>query len=131
MVREWFAVALGGMLGSLLRHAVSSLFALAGPAWIPLATLAANILGCWLIGALAVWSFHHSLSTSWWVVGARVGLLGGLTTFSSFGLDVVRLWQSGRASWSITMTCLHLTLGIAAVIAGMRWAEAWNAEAAH
>ncbi|RMF37970.1 MAG: CrcB family protein [Planctomycetota bacterium] len=125
MILEWFAVALGGMLGSLLRHALSMLFALAGPGWVPIATLAANVIGCGMIGALAVWSFQQSLSTSWWVVGARVGLLGGLTTFSSFGLDVVRVWQSGKLSWSLTLTCLHVALGISAVVAGMRWAESW------
>ena len=59
------------------------------------------------------------MNNHWWVVGVRVGLLGGLTTFSSFALEVVREWQSGRNGISLALVCLHCALGVAAVVIGM------------
>ncbi len=124
MMKEWIAVACGGMLGAVLRHALSGVFSLISPAWLPIATLVANVLGCLAIGALAQWSFHQQLSSHWWVVGARVGLLGGLTTFSSFGLDIVRLWQTQRTSHSMALAAAHLILGLMAIAIGMSLARA-------
>ena len=123
MLIEWIAVALGGMLGAVSRHALQGVFSLLGAAWLPIATLTANVLGCFAIGVLAQWSFQQQLTNHWWVVGARVGLLGGLTTFSSFGLDVVRLWQADRTGHAMLLTASHLALGLAAVVAGLNWAK--------
>ena len=89
------------------------------PTWLPIATLVANIGGCFAIGALAQWSLHHDIGKEWWVVGVRVGLLGGLTTFSSFALDVARLWNDSNRSLSAGLAASHLVLGLLAVAAGM------------
>jgi CrcB protein len=123
MLREWFAVGLGGMLGALTRHALATLFALIGHSWLPIATLAANVLGCLAIGILAQWSMEQQLTRHWWVVGLRVGVFGGLTTFSSFALDLVRLWQDERTAQSLGLLLAHLLLGIAAVVVGMALAR--------
>ena len=119
MMREWFAVAVGGILGGTMRHSLSLIFFRLGPAWLPIATLIANILGCFAIGVLAEWSFQQQLVGHWAVIGARVGLLGGLTTFSSFALDVIRLWHEDRATQALGLASSHLVLGLVAVIAGM------------
>lgn len=119
MAREWIAVALGGMLGAVSRHALSWIFSLIGPSWLPIATLAANVGGCFLIGLLSHWAFHRQLSAEWWVIGIRVGLLGGLTTFSSFGLDLVRLWTEDRSWYAINLGLAHIVLGLLAVVAGL------------
>ncbi|GIW97514.1 MAG: putative fluoride ion transporter CrcB [Pirellulaceae bacterium] len=124
LLKEWLAVALGGMLGSLGRHAISTLCAAFGASMVPVATLVVNVLGCFFIGCLTQWSFHHHLSSAWWVVGMRVGLLGGLTTFSSFGLDVIRVGKGGHLGFSVALVALHLILGLAAVGWGMQVAEA-------
>jgi CrcB protein len=123
MVREWVAVALGGMLGSLARFALMGAFSLLGAAWLPIATLAANTAGCLAIGWLGQWAFQQGQTDHWLVVGVRVGLLGGLTTFSSFALDIFRIWQSGRHSYSVTMVVAHLALGISAVVLGISLAR--------
>lgn len=109
------------MLGALLRHALATLFSLIGHAWLPIATLVANILGCLAIGALAQWSIEQQLTKHWWVVGLRVGVFGGLTTFSSFALDLVRLWQEERTTQSLVLAVAHLVLGLTAVVVGMIW----------
>jgi fluoride exporter len=123
MMKEWIAVALGGMLGALLRHALSWGFAQIGPAWLPIATLTANVAGCLAIGWLAQWALQLSLTYEWWAVGLRVGLLGGLTTFSSFALDVVRLWHEHRGFYTLSLILAHLLLGIAAVLVGVSLAR--------
>ena len=123
MVREWFAVALGGLLGSVLRHGTVQLFSVAGPHWSFIATLVVNLIGCFSIGWLAQWSDSAQLTNHWWVVGLRAGVLGGLTTFSSFGLDVVRVWQNYRPEFAIALTTSHVALGIAAVVFGMHIAK--------
>ena len=123
MVREWMAVAVGGLVGSVLRHGTVGIFSLIGVAWMPLATLAVNIVGCLAIGFLAQWSLAQNLENHWWVVGLRAGVLGGLTTFSSFGLDVVRLWQAERPEVAVGLASAHVLLGIGAVVVGMQLAR--------
>lgn len=120
MIREWIAVALGGLVGTVLRHAMVLLFALAGSNWIPLATLTVNVLGCFAIGCLAQWSAVQQLEHHWGTIAVRAGVLGGLTTFSSFGLDIVRLWQAERPEAAVGLAAAHILLGIGAVILGMQ-----------
>ena len=116
-------MGIGGMLGSLARHGVVLLFALIGTAWLPYATLTVNVVGCFAIGFISQWAYQHELTGAWWVVGVRVGLLGGLTTFSTFGLDVFREWQAGRTSVSLALILLHCILGLAAVACGISLAQ--------
>ena len=123
MVREWLAVAVGGLVGSVLRHGTVAIFSLIGVAWMPLATLVVNVVGCLAIGYLAQWSLAQNLENHWWVVGLRAGVLGGLTTFSSFGLDVVRLWQAERPEVAVGLASAHVVLGIGAVVMGMQLAR--------
>ncbi|MFD1147228.1 fluoride efflux transporter FluC [Saccharothrix hoggarensis] len=76
------AIALGGGLGGLARHGLST--AVAGP-W---GVLLVNVLGCALIGVLMVLAPRlHRLARPF----LGVGVLGGFTTFSAYALDVVRL----------------------------------------
>ncbi|MEM8736422.1 MAG: fluoride efflux transporter CrcB [Planctomycetota bacterium] len=117
---EWIAIALGGMAGALLRHSLSVFFSSISPAWLPYATLTANIAGCFAIGILFQWSQMQGISSTWWIVGIRVGLLGGLTTFSSFALDLVQHWSQKGATASSLLCCLHLLVGLAAVIVGIQ-----------
>ncbi len=128
MLKEWLAVALGGMLGTLARHALSGVFSLISPSWLPIATLSANVVGCFAIGVLAQWTIQQQFVGQWWVVGIRVGFLGGLTTFSSFGLEVIRMWQTERAIHSIAFVTSHLVVGLAAVALGMSLAKATAGE---
>ncbi len=123
MVREWIAVAVGGMVGTILRHFTAHLFSLMGSSWLPIGTLVVNVVGCFAIGYLAQWSLTENLQNHWWVIGLRSGVLGGLTTFSSFGLDIVRLWQSARPEVAIGLTSAHVVLGIGAVVMGMQLAK--------
>lgn len=119
MIKECLAVAVGGMLGTLVRYALGHWTRGLGPQWLPLSTLAVNVVGCWLIGALFQWTNQRELQGTWWELGLRVGVLGGLTTFSSFGLDVMQAWHS-RPWIALGLVAAHLILGLGAVAMGMQ-----------
>ncbi|MDB4857964.1 CrcB family protein [Alphaproteobacteria bacterium] len=88
------AVAAGGAIGAVLRYGVSlsvgaGLFGIAGP----LATLLVNIAGSGLMGCLAGAVAAGMVLPEAWRSFFAIGLLGALTTFSSFALDAGQLWQ--------------------------------------
>lgn len=107
------AIFLGGGLGAVARYGLgSAVQRLAGGAW-PIGTLAVNLLGCFAIGALGA----HLDRRPEWLPFLVVGLLGGFTTFSAFGLETWTLWQ--QAPWrGAAHAVLHVVLGIAAVAVG-------------
>ena len=119
VMREWIAIALGGMIGTLVRHAFNLMARAWNPAFVPLATLAVNLIGCLAIGILVRWSHDRAVHGQWWEMAIRVGVLGGLTTFSTFALDVIVAWQS-RPALAAALAAAHVTFGIAAVWLGMQ-----------
>ncbi len=71
-MKEWFMVAVGGMLGSLLRHGANQLATHSFGEKFPLGTLVANVLGCFLIGLGGPWQLamagsagHGKLPIGW------------------------------------------------------------------
>ena len=88
------AVAAGGAIGAVLRYGVSLSFG-AGPFGVagPLATLLVNIAGSCLMGCLAGAIASGMVLPAVWRGFFAIGLLGALTTFSSFALDAGQLWQ--------------------------------------
>jgi CrcB protein len=119
MRMDWLAVGLGGALGSLARHGVNHLVArrLGDPG--PYATAAVNLLGCAAIGVLAglVASGRLSLTPALRSF-AFVGVLGGFTTFSSFGLDTFTLAGEGRYLAAVLNTCGQVAVGLLALWGG-------------
>lgn len=88
----WLAVALGGACGALLRAGMSTWFPTKAGGF-PWVTLAVNIIGCLLMGALYVLIVEKQLLPAAWRPWLMVGLLGAFTTFSTFSLEVFSLWQ--------------------------------------
>ncbi len=115
------SICAGASIGALLRWLLASRFNHVFPA-LPLGTLAANLIGGYLIGiAVAFFANHPDLSPQ-----ARLfvvtGFLGGLTTFSTFSAEVVTQLQQGQTSWALATALAHLlgsfaltALGIATV----------------
>ena len=52
-------------------------------------------------------------------MGLTVGVLGGFTTFSTFTMDVVGLWESGQTTTSVAVAAISVLLGIVAAVAGL------------
>jgi CrcB protein len=116
----WLAVAVGGALGSVARYAVSEIMWRTAPQYaVPYATLIVNLAGCLGIGVVAGMLGAERLD---WSPATRafvlMGLLGGFTTFSSFGLDTHTLVHAGRIDTALWNAAGQLILGMLAVAAG-------------
>ena len=111
------AVMVGGALGSLVRYGLSIVMNPSASPGMPWGTLAANIMGCLLIGWLATALTDASEPVR---IGVMVGVLGGFTTFSSFGLESIRLFQSGHTTTAIAYILLSNAGGLAAAWLGHR-----------
>jgi CrcB protein len=114
----WLAVALGGAIGSMARHGVNVVVARLGQS-VPYATVAVNLVGCAVIGILAGLIASARLSmTPTARLFVFVGVLGGFTTFSSFGLDTFTLAREGRHAAALGNVAIQVILGLAAVAGG-------------
>lgn len=123
MLKLALIFAAGG-LGALARFGVHSAVGRALPIAFPLGTLLVNVLGCFAIGYLAT-AFAGSFPVrEEFRFAVVVGLLGGFTTFSTFGLETMALLESG--SWAQAMANVVLSSGLAilAVWVGHRMAGA-------
>lgn len=92
----WLTVALGGALGATARYGLF-LWLNPHPAQFPWATFAANVSGCFLAGCLFVLLNQTLISPAWRPLLA-VGFLGAFTTFSTFSLEALLLWQNQQAT---------------------------------
>lgn len=112
------AVALGGMLGCLLRWGLALTFNRYFPI-IPPGTLAANLIGCYVIGmALALFAANPGIPIEWKLL-VTTGFCGGLTTFSTFSAEVVTLLQAGRMAWAMSTIAIHVVGSLAMTFAGI------------
>jgi CrcB protein len=117
--RALLAVSAGGALGSLARYGLELVLVPAGGD-LPLATLVTNLLGCLLIGAVAVLVPDGSTARAF--VGA--GLLGGFTTFSTFAVGTRALLVAGEPATAAAYVAVSLVGSLAAVWCGARLARA-------
>ncbi len=104
----------GGVTRYLLNLALNPLFA-----DVPMGTLAANVLGCGAAGAVAAFLAERLHLDPTLRPLLIVGFLGGLTTFSSFALEVVHSLESQKPLLAIGLVAVHVGASIAAAIAGL------------
>jgi fluoride exporter len=112
------AVAVGGAGGAVLRFGVNEWFRLRGWATPGIATLAVNTVGCLLAGLLLVWLEQRGPQSLFWRNLLMVGFLGGLTTFSAFGVELLQALRAGRSDIALLIAAGNVLLGLAAVVAG-------------
>ncbi|WP_378733353.1 fluoride efflux transporter CrcB [Nocardia brasiliensis] len=116
-------ISLGGGLGALARYAFGVWWP-AGPDQVPWSTLAVNVMGCFAIGMLMVlitevWVAHRLLRPF-----LGIGVLGGFTTFSTYGLEVRRLLESGATVQALGYLGGTVVASLGAVVLAMgmtRW----------
>ena len=123
MIKVVLAVAAGGALGSCLRFLVSYWVVAQAPRHFYLATLAVNLIGCLAIGFLATWFLTRTDLPLALRTGILTGVLGGLTTFSSFSLEVLRLLEQGRWGMALGYLLSSVVGGLLAAWLGMSLAR--------
>ncbi len=118
-MRELLLVGAGGFVGAILRYAMA--LWLAGASF-PYATLAVNVVGSFGIGCVA-----GVLEKGSWTDAHRhfvaVGLLGALTTFSTFSLETISLMRGGQHGVAAASVLLNVALALLAARAGLALAS--------
>lgn len=118
MWKAILAISVGAALGALLRWALGNRLNALFPS-VPAGTLAANLIGGYVIGvAIAFFARYAAVAPEWrllWITG----FCGGLTTFSTFSAELVTLLQQGRAGWALGATALHVLGSVAMTFAGI------------
>ncbi len=115
----WLAVAVGGGVGALARHALNTAITLRLGSPFPVGIFAVNILGCAAIGLVA-----GTVASSRLQIGETsrtflvAGVLGGFTTFSSFSLDTYTLLRGGHTASALLNAIGQVVGGLAAVWIG-------------
>ena len=116
---QWLAVAVGGALGAVARFGVNGwLYPLYGNKF-PLGTLVVNVLGSLLMGIAYVIILEKGQISVEWRNILMVGFLGAFTTFSTFSLDSLALWQNGHPFLALLYIMLSLILCLFAAYLGI------------
>lgn len=112
-------IGLGGFVGAIFRYLVAGgVHALVKTASFPVGTLTVNVAGCLMIGIGGGLMESRQLFSPEWRAFLFVGILGGFTTFSTFGLETFNLAKQGQWIASFGNIGLSLLLGLGAVLAG-------------
>ena len=105
---------IGSMAAVGVRHELNSVF----PA-LPFGTLAANLVGCYLIGIAAEYFFHNTTLSPEVRLFVITGFLGGLTTFSTFSAETVTLLMREQYSWAFAIISSDLFDSLAMTVLEM------------
>ncbi|ABO53875.1 fluoride efflux transporter CrcB [Burkholderia vietnamiensis] len=122
------AIFVGAGLGAVLRWFLGLALNAFVPA-MPLGTLAANLLGGYAIGIAAVVFTSRVGLPPEWRLFVITGFLGGLTTFSTYSVEVMTHALQGEFGWAFAVAVLHLTGSFTLTALGMWTASAWFAPA--
>lgn len=120
-MNKYLLVGIGGFIGSVARYYLSGVAQrLADNATFPYGTLLVNITGCLIIGALSYLADVRGAFTDESRAFVFVGLMGGYTTFSSFGNETMALFRNGETGPALFNIGTHVVIGLGAVWVG-RW----------
>lgn len=110
-----YLVGTGGAIGAVLRYLVAEfLVRRYGPTRFPVSTLVVNVIGSFVLGVVILSGASEPTTL---FVG--VGVCGAFTTYSSFSVQTVRLWEDGRRGYAVGNAVGNLGLSAAAV--GLAW----------
>ena len=119
MSRNILLVGIGGFLGSILRYLITVFLADRTSSLFPFGTLAANLIGCLLIGIILAISERAQILTPEWRILLTTGFCGGLTTLSTFSYESIRLLQDGEVAFFSANLTLNVLVGFAATYLGL------------
>ncbi|EMD5647072.1 fluoride efflux transporter CrcB [Enterobacter hormaechei] len=107
-MKSYLAIIIGGSAGCLIRWLLGARLNCLFPD-LPPGTLVVNLAGGFIIGASLAWFMRHPDLDPAWRLLVITGLCGGLTTFSTFSLEIFSQLQSGNYFWAFTSLLVHVT----------------------
>lgn len=114
---EWILVAVGGAVGAVSRYWLSGWVSTATGGTFPWGTVAVNVLGSFLLGALVVW-LEYVVDSGPARALLAFGVLGAFTTFSTFSFEAAAMIQDGEWTQAAAYMGGSLALGLAAIFLG-------------
>jgi CrcB protein len=121
---DLIGLAVGGAAGTLCRYGMTLLALRAlGPRF-AFGTLAVNVSGCFVLGFLMHLFGESGAASRALRLALTTGFLGGFTTFSTFGYETVRYWESGETALAFANVAANIVLGVLATWAGLMAARA-------
>ena len=117
-MQKTILVGLAGLAGTLLRYWLSGVVARRFGETFPWGTMAVNVIGCFLAGAAFYLTEERFLVNPTVRAIILIGLLGGFTTFSSYGLQTFTLIREGEFGWATLNVAVSNLLGLLMVWAG-------------
>jgi CrcB protein len=129
MLYSFLAIGSGAALGAWLRWGLG-LWLNPLHATLPLGTLAANLVGGYGIGLALGWFAHAPGLSPEWRLFVVTGLLGGLTTFSTFSAEAVQLLLRQQYGWAATTVALHVLGSCSMTVLGLHTLRVFRAAAA-
>ncbi|WP_374440169.1 fluoride efflux transporter CrcB [Pseudomonas panipatensis] len=118
MWKPILAIAIGAALGALLRWFLGLKLNSLLPS-IPPGTLTANLVGGYIIGAAVAYFASAPGIAPEWRLFIITGFCGGLTTFSTFSVEIVSLLQEGRLVWAMGAIALHVSGSLLMTLLGL------------
>ncbi|HAS49916.1 fluoride efflux transporter CrcB [Gammaproteobacteria bacterium] len=116
----YIAIAFGGAIGAVSRYWLYSAVQRLHDSGFPLGTFVVNVLGSFLIGVFFVLLAEKAQIAEQWRPIIVVGFLGGLTTFSTFSLDALLLFEQGHYNTALFYIISSIVLCLIAAFAGMQ-----------
>ena len=114
---NWLLVACGGAIGASLRYGAGSLM-VKPQALFPWTTWSVNLLGCFLAGVFFALSQRYPILQNEARLLLMVGILGGFTTFSSFGLETFQLIRQGNITLALAYAISSVVVGVICLVIG-------------
>ncbi|MDR3289103.1 MAG: fluoride efflux transporter CrcB [Peptococcaceae bacterium] len=118
----YLAVGIGGAIGSCLRYAITQLFLIHSAAF-PCGTLLSNVIAGFLIGFILELDRRAQLFSAPANLFLTTGMLGGLSTFSTFSVETIHFFRHGKYSFAAANVLLNLSLSFLGVLGGMALAK--------
>lgn len=118
-------IFLGSGVCGVLRYAIAGWVQKPSGSGFPVGTLVVNVLGCLLVGLLGAALSARLIIREEYRLALTIGVLGGFTTFSTFGHETFALLNDGQHLRAIMNVALSVGVGLAAVWLGYRLAESW------
>jgi len=102
------AIGSGGFIGAVLRSYLNGLISHRVPHELPFGTLGVNLIGSFIMGALIAYFMYTTIFTPYMKSFLTTGILGALTTYSTFAIESFFLLEGG----SITLALINMTLNL-------------------
>ena len=123
MLNTILLIAVGGALGAVMRFlSQATVYELVGKSF-PYGTLFVNVTGSFLMGLLSIFLVEKFNLGAEWHMAIIIGVLGSFTTFSTFSIETLVLFEQGDMFKALTNIMLSVTLCIGAVWTGAYFAK--------